>query len=233
LNELNDSSELLQASIEQKSKQLSPIPFNLAVNFKKSFSYAKYALIPLLAFLLFTVFNGKDWYQKSFTRVVNYNTAYEPPAPFYFKVLNDNLNVIQQEDYVLNVTTYGTIIPNQVAVSFNNETYFLKKNSHNNFSYTFKNLQEDIDFNLFSGEQKSKEYNISVNAAPSINDFKMQVIAPSHVKQQTKIYENTGNALVPEGSKINWIVDSKNAEFIHFVDDTSSVAFTKVANKFD
>ena len=233
LNEQNSSSELLQASIEQKSKQLSPIPFNLAVNFKKSFSYAKYALIPLIIFLLFTFFNGKDWYQKSFTRVVNYNTAYEPPAPFYFKVLNENLNVIQDEDYVLNVTTYGSIIPNHVSVTFSNETYFLKKVDHSSFSYTFSNLQNSLDFNLFSGDHKSKDYTISVNAAPSINDFKMEVIPPGHVKQRTKVFDNTGNALVPEGSKINWIVDSNSAEFIRFVEDTASVQFNKAAGIFN
>jgi len=233
LNNLNDSSELLQASIEQKSKQLSPIPFNLAVNFKKSFSYAKYALIPLMVFILFSLFNGTDWYQKSFTRVVNYNTAYEAPAPFYFKVLNEKLEVIQQEDYNLIVTTYGNIIPNQVAVEYNNETYFLKKDGYNKFSYTFKNLQEDIDFNLSSGEEHSKSYNLLVNAAPSINDFQMQVTPPNHTKQNQKVYSNTGNAVIPEGSKINWLITSENATTINFIIDTTSVEFDNIANKFN
>ena len=233
LKDSDDSSELLQASIEQRSKQLSPIPFNLAINFKKSFSYAKYALVPLLIFILLSFFNGFDWYKKSLNRVVNYNTAYEAPAPFYFKVLNDNLEVIQQNDYKLNVTTYGSIIPNQVAVVYNNETYFLKKEDHNKFSYTFKSLQNDINFNLISAEQKSKDYNLLVNAAPSINVFKMEVVSPSHVKQQTKVYNNTGNAIIAEGSKINWIVDSKNASSINFITDTISVEFKKLKNKFD
>ena len=42
----NDS-ELLLASIEQKSVELQPIPFKLAVNFKQNIKYLKYAAIPV------------------------------------------------------------------------------------------------------------------------------------------------------------------------------------------
>ena len=92
LSSQDNTSELLKASIEQKSKDLNPIPFNLAINFKKSFSLIKYAAIPVAIFAIVTFFMGKDWYGESFERVVNYNTAYNPPAPFYFKILNSAAN---------------------------------------------------------------------------------------------------------------------------------------------
>ena len=52
LNENTDQSELLLASIEQKSAKLQPIPFKTAINFKKNVKYLKYLSIPLIIWCL-------------------------------------------------------------------------------------------------------------------------------------------------------------------------------------
>jgi hypothetical protein len=66
-----EQSELLLASIEQKSTELKPIPFQLAVNFKKNTKYLKYAALPL-AILLISFLSGKiNWFSDSYKRVVN------------------------------------------------------------------------------------------------------------------------------------------------------------------
>ena len=48
LNENPTQSELLIAGIEQKSAQLKPIPFRLAINFTNNLKYLKYAAIPVV-----------------------------------------------------------------------------------------------------------------------------------------------------------------------------------------
>jgi len=93
-NEVEDS-ELMLASIEQKSASLEPIPFKLAIDFKKNVKYLKYAAIPIVVFLLAN-FLGKDAvFSSSYERVVNYTEAYEPPAPFSFFVVNESLKAIE------------------------------------------------------------------------------------------------------------------------------------------
>ena len=42
------SKDLIEASIQQKVEELKPVPFQLAIDFKKNRKYLKYALIPLL-----------------------------------------------------------------------------------------------------------------------------------------------------------------------------------------
>ena len=75
-------SELLLASIDQKSLELKPIPFKLAINFNNNVKYLKYAAIPIVVLLL-SMFTGHfNWFSDSYQRVVNYQTAFEPPAPF-------------------------------------------------------------------------------------------------------------------------------------------------------
>ena len=48
LKQNSEQSELLLASIEQKSNELQPISFNKAIDFKSNRKYLKYAIIPLL-----------------------------------------------------------------------------------------------------------------------------------------------------------------------------------------
>lgn len=84
LKEDAKQSELLLASIEQKSVELKPIPFKLAINFKNNSKYLKYAAIPVVIILLSFVSGKFNWFSDSYERVVNYQTAYEPPAPFQF-----------------------------------------------------------------------------------------------------------------------------------------------------
>ena len=51
LNQNTGQSELLFASIEQKSAELTPVPFKLAVDFKNNLKYLKYAALPLIIVL--------------------------------------------------------------------------------------------------------------------------------------------------------------------------------------
>ncbi|MDX1769849.1 MAG: hypothetical protein R3294_17490, partial [Arenibacter troitsensis] len=87
LAESNTKSELLLASIEQRSTDLSVVPFVKAVNLKENIGYAKYLLLPLIIFVLIWVSGDVVSYFSSYKRVVNYDLAYEPPAPFTFKLL--------------------------------------------------------------------------------------------------------------------------------------------------
>ncbi|HUH47613.1 MAG TPA: hypothetical protein VLZ54_10705, partial [Arenibacter sp.] len=94
LAESGSKSELLMASIEQRSENLKPIPFTQAIDLKDNVRYIKYLLIPLLFVGGIWVFGDLVSFLGSYKRVVNYDLAYEPPAPFIFRVLTPDLNVL-------------------------------------------------------------------------------------------------------------------------------------------
>ena len=93
-----ESSELMLASIEQKANSLQPIPFGNAINFKSNRKYLPLALIPVLLFAVFFVSGNSNIISQSFNRVVHFNSAFLPPAPFKFVVLNSNLQAEQNKD---------------------------------------------------------------------------------------------------------------------------------------
>ena len=218
-------SELLLASIDQKSSELSPIPFKLAVNFNANVKYLKYAAIPVLI-LLGTYVSGKfNWFSDSYERVVNYQTAYEPPAPFQFFVVNNELQALEHKDYRLQVRTSGDITPENVQIIYNNETYFLQQKGVGEFEYVFTNPREAITFNLSANEVNSKPYTLDVLKVPTLLNFDMVLDYPAYTQKRDEVLKSSGNATVPQGTNITWKLNTRATDQV-FLYASDTLAFT-------
>ncbi len=204
----NQTSELLGASIEQKAAALQPIPFSNAVNFSKNKKFLPYTIVPILLLILFFVTGNSAVISSSFARVVNYKTKYAPPAPFEFVVLNTSLTSQQNTDFILQVKTKGSVIPENVVIQIGTEEYFLQNTKPGFFEYTFSKLSKDIVFSLQANGLNSKEYQIKVIDVPTITDFKMILNYPSYLGKKPEIIQGSGNALVPEGTIIDWKINA-------------------------
>ena len=209
LNSNKTESELLLASIDQKSSELNPVPFKLAINFNKNVKYLKYAAIPLLIILISAISGKFNLFSESYERVVNYQTAYEPPAPFQFFVLNEDLESIENQEFILIIKTAGNVIPENAQITFNNETYFLQQRGAGNFEYVFEQPKNDIVFNLSANNVTSKPYTLKVVEVPSLLSFEMVLDYPAYTKKRDEVLKSTGNAVVPQGTNITWKLKTK------------------------
>ncbi|WP_412987444.1 hypothetical protein [Pontimicrobium sp. IMCC45349] len=233
LNQNSAQSELLIASIEQKSKELNPIPFKLAVNFKSNTKYLKYAAVPLLI-ILGSYLSGKvDWFSDSYERVVNYQTAYEPPAPYQFFILNNDLQAIENKDFTLLVKTEGDVVPDNVQITYNEEIYFLKQKETGTFEYVFTQPRSSIDFNVFSDNVSSKTYTLNILQTPTLLGFDMVLDYPSHTKKKDETLKSIGNAVVPQGTKITWQLNTKATENVTLITNDTILEFNGSNNKFN
>ena len=214
LNQSGLESELLLASIEQKSSELKPIPFKLAINFKKNVKYLKYASIPILIFLASFITGKTGWFSESYERVVHYRTAYEPPAPFQFFITNDNLSAIENKDFKLKVSTAGDIIPENVQIHYSNEIYYLQQLSPGQFEFVFTQPKDDIEFNLSANNINSKPYFLKVTNTPTLLNFEMVLDYPNYINKQIETLKSTGSATVPEGTTVTWKVTTKSTESV-------------------
>ncbi|TJY34790.1 DUF4175 family protein [Pontimicrobium aquaticum] len=232
LKENSKESELLLASIEQKAIELHPIPFKLAINFKSNIKYLKYAAIPLLIILLSFVSGKYNWFSDSYERVVNYKTAYEPPAPFQFFVINDSLKAIENNDFTLIVQTEGEVIPDNVQISYNDETYYLKQINSGVFEYIFTQPKETVNFHLQANEVVSKDYKLEVVNTPTLLSFDLVLDYPAYTKKQDEILKSNGNAIVPQGTKVTWNLKTKSTDNVVLNTQDSLVNFQGNDNEF-
>lgn len=221
LNQSTEQSDLLIASIEQKSKELQPVPFKSAINFKTNLKYLKYAAIPVLILLVSYVSGKIDWFSDSYERVVNYQTAYEPPAPFQFFVLNESLEAIEGKDFKLNVSTAGDVIPENAQIQFNGQSFYLQQLAPGEFQYTFGLPKESIDFTLSANDVNSKTYKLNVVNTPNLVNFEMVLDYPSYTRKQDEVLKSTGSAIVPEGTKVTWKALTKSTNEVNiYANDT-------------
>ena len=223
LNKNPKQSDLLIASIEQKSQELQPIPFKSAINFKSNTKYLKYAAIPI-AILLLSFITGKiNWFSDSYERVVNYQTAYEPPAPFQFFVLNESLQAIENKDFKLSVSTVGNVIPENAQIKFNGQSYFLQQLAAGEFQYTFSLPKEAVEFTLSANDVTSKPYTLNVVNTPNLVNFEMVLDYPAHTKKRDEVLKSTGSAVIPEGTNVTWRAKTKATTGVHiYAEDTLS-----------
>ena len=233
LNESKQNSELIEASIVQKSKELQPIPFKRAVDFTKNKKYLKFALIPFLIWLLVFITGNISIFTDSFSRVVNYNKVYLPPAPFSFSILNGSLSVVEGEPFTLQIETVGNTVPENVKINFSNESYYLENIGLGKFQYSFSKIQKSIKFFLEANGVSSEVYQISIIETPVVNNLKMVLQYPVYTGKQNEVVQNTGNASVPQGTKITWQIETEKTDSISFIPNEEQPAyFTKNAKEY-
>ena len=96
----------------------------------------------------------------------------------------------------------------------------MEKQKTDEFTYTFKNVQQDVDFQLSGGGFTSKPYKLTALPKPILLGFDAQLKYPAYLNRKDEVISNTGDMLVPQGTKITWTFNTKNSDGIslHFSD---------------
>ncbi len=221
-----NKSELLLASIEQRSSELGRIPFRQAIDFKESLKYAKYLLIPLVLFLVIGISGNLNSFLGTYDRVVNYDVAYEPPAPFQFRVIAGNLSALETEEVTVKVATEGKIKPEEIRIVIDQRS-FLMQNSDGVFQHTFSPPLSDAEFYFEANGYRSRTYRLEALQVPVIQDFRLVLKYPSYVNKASETLSSTGNATFPEGTRVSWEISGLNTEEIQLITIDSAQVFEK------
>lgn len=206
---------LLLASIEQKTENIQVVNFPRAIDLTQNKKYLKY-VIPPIAILLLLIIAAPNIITKSTNRLINNDIEYEKPAPFNFHLQQERLKVVQFSDINLDVTVEGKYFPEQVEILVDGYPYKMRKSSPNEFHHQLKNIQADKTIQFQAGAVKSRPYTIEVIGKPSIKSFLVQLDYPYYVGKRDEILKNTGDIIVPEGTKLNWIFSTVNTDALGY-----------------
>ncbi|HYF67092.1 MAG TPA: DUF4175 family protein [Ohtaekwangia sp.] len=223
----NDS--LAYASLHQKAIEFEPVSFEGIIDLKGNKKYLKFLLVPLLLIILILLINGSIITQST-VRLVNFNKAYSPKAPFNFIVENNSLDAYYNEDFTLHVKITGSALPQDVYLTTDNQRFKIETKGDGNFEYTFDNLQGPVTFQLEAAGFFSDPYEIALHNRPELTQFKIALSYPRYVQRENEELINAGNLEIPEGTIVTWKLSTTYADraSIQFQTDSSQHSFQMV-----
>lgn len=201
---------LLLASIDQKSAEISPVPFRSAIDLSQNRKYLKYALPPM-AVLVFLLLAAPSMIKDSTNRLIRNSDPFERPAPFSF-VLDESqdLEVVQYGDFPVTVKVEGEVLPAEAYIEVEGYRYRLQKENANTFSYNFSNVQEDTPFKFVASTEESADYILEVLPKPNITSFTVDLDYPAYLGRRDEQLANIGDLTVPAGTRLKWAFDTEN-----------------------
>lgn len=218
--------ELINASIQQKTTELSPVPFKTAIDFSQNKKYLRYALPPL-ALLLFLFWWAPNIIREGSKRLIQNNKEFERAAPFRFVVNKDSLRVVQFGDFKLQVRAEGDVLPNEMFIDVDKVQYRLTKESADVFSYQFNNVQKETDFKLAAGGFGSEPFRLDVLKKPNIEGFAVKLNYPDYTERKDEELENIGDLVLPQGTEITWAFNAKNTDQVTLQFENGAAQGTK------
>ncbi len=222
---------LLRASIEQKTAQLNPVPFGRAVNFGENKKYWPILVIPALVFVgIFVSGFWKD-FSESGKRLAAYNTEFVPEAPFDFVLENENLTVEQGEDLRLNLAFAGNSLPAEASILLPSGESRMTRDAEGNFKFNLENLQKDVEFRFSAAGFSSKTFTVKVLPVPRVRAFTLRVSPPRYTgippfETEAKLTQD-----VPEGSNVEWSLNTERVNSAHLIIGDKKLAFNKLGNQ--
>ncbi|MCL5247284.1 hypothetical protein M4I21_15790 [Cellulophaga sp. 20_2_10] len=226
-----NKSELLLASIVQRSNAMDTIPFVKAINLKDNFKYLKYLAIPVLLMVFIWLSGNLSSFFGSYDRVVNYQMAFEQPAPFSFFLNNSELTVLKGESITLQLSTKGEVKPENVAIIIDDKELFLQENN-GFFEYTVTAPSKNVSFYFKANNVTSKEYNLEVLAVPLLEDFSLKLTYPNYLNRKPEVLKSTGNATFPEGTNVSWTIKGEHISTISLETKDTTVLFSKADGSY-
>ncbi|MDD2530572.1 MAG: DUF4175 family protein [Bacteroidales bacterium] len=224
-----EDSELLEASIKQRTNELTPIPFVKAIDISKNRKYIKWTLIPVLIIILSGIFFPSFISEPTY-RYINHSKHFQKPAPFSFTLLNKELKVLQHGDIDIKVRIEGEVHVDKVNIVINKQIFQMNKEKKDVFSYSIKQIQNKTSFHFESSGITSKDYNIEVNPKPILLDLQAVITYPSYTQKPQETLTNVSNFSVPKGSTINWRAITRDTRTLIFKSNQKEESYSPDKN---
>lgn len=206
---------LLIAGIEQKTKELKPVPFAAAINTEKNKKYLKFAAIPVLLTGIILLFQSSIITDGA-KRLISYNTVFKEKAPFNFLLLNKNNAVSRGENFEIQLKLEGKSMPDEVYIVYKKQKIKLVQNEKGIFTFLISNVQKTEAFNFNAAGFDSDEYKVEVLPVPGMLGAYLEVNYPAYTGRASERIDNLTDLNVPEGTEITWNLKTQDAEKLLF-----------------
>ena len=229
---VSDDNALLAATIEQRSARLSPIRFSDAVDLRSNLKYLGIFFGSLLILIALMVFLPSFAVHPT-QRIVNYEQHFEKPLPYQVEIEQDEIETTQGKEVKFNIRVTGDRIPDAFYVKSELGQQLMTKGSANDFSYTFKNLFNDLTFNVIGGEYTSRPLHITVHPNPTLLSYRCELNYPSYIHRTNETLDAKTRLIVPQGTKLTFSFTTRDTEHISVTRDSLTTDLTATDDIFE
>lgn len=209
----NASTELAQAAIELRTKQLKPIAFHHAIDVHQTKKTATYLLVPILI-LLITSFVAPYILSKGSLRLMQYQKVFPKEFPYAFVIQNDHLRCYQGDDFKLIFQVQGSKRPADIFIKYEGHEYKLQPDVNDYASYTFENIKKELVFSLTDGQDVVLQDTIEVIPQSKIKSYQLYLDYPAYTKRVDEVLKNRADLSIPQGTKVQWVFQADHTKKI-------------------
>jgi hypothetical protein len=211
------SHDLVEASINQKIKQISVVPLTSAIDLSKNRKYLPY-LLPLLLVGVFILVAAPNVFKEGSSRLLQPTKAFSKPAPFQFLIKNSSLTAIRNSDFEITMETKGNALPAEAYIEIGGEPVPMQPMANHTFKYTFKNVTDAVNFRFAAAGFFSDANTLKIIQRPILKSFKVQVNYPAYTGHKNEVRNSLSDMTLPAGTTVSWtfITDHTDAATIHF-----------------
>ncbi len=213
LNDDGKDSSLIEASLETRVRHFGNFSFPQAIPWSESLRFVKFLALPLLLILIMLAAAPRLLLDGG-GRFVDYSQSYLPKALFQFVLELDQLQCVQNEDFVVDLKTEGEFAPDQVFIHLGEAEYLMRSERPGSYRFTIKNARENMSFSFSSGRYVSAEYELNVLPDPRLKSMRIQLNYPSYLGLENEEIGNQGNLSIPEGTEVSWLLQTENIDAI-------------------
>ncbi len=218
---------LVEAAIDQRSRELGPIPFLNAIDLRRNTRYLRFALPPL-AILAILLLAAPSLITGPTKRLIEHGREFAPEAPFRFILQNDTLEVPESQDFEVTVALEGQAIPQQVALEANGQLIPLVKKDATRFTHRFRNVQEPVTFHFSAEGFRSQPFTLRTIPDPLLLGFSLALEYPGYLNRPNETLANTGDITVPVGTRVTWNANTRSADGLDLAFDDTTFALGPV-----
>jgi hypothetical protein len=228
----SSTSDLGYASVQQKTKELEPLSFDTVIDLSYNRRFLKYLLIPIGIILLILIIN-RNIITQSTERIIHFNQHYSPQAPFQFLIGNESLTAFHNEDFTLKLKLHGAALPENVYLT-GDQRLKMEAAGNGEFTYTFENIQREVSFQFEGAGFYSNVHEIKIANRPELTKFNVTLTYPRYLQRKNETLANAGNLEIPEGTIVNWNLQTANAEkaSILFSSSNEKINFESADDQF-
>ncbi len=208
-----ESSELLAASIQQKAKKLSVLPFGNAIDLNQNRKYLPLLAIPLVIALIIFFIAPKIFTEGAY-RLAQPSVFFAKPAPFQFEILNKNFDISQGQSYTIKAKFKGDKIPQIMQIAIGDENIDMNPEGKNSYSFTLENIHKNITFRLKGADYFSESYTLQVKQLPELKDMEMQLFYPAYTGKKAETLQGLTDITIPVGTTIQWRLKAEHTDAV-------------------